>query len=74
MTALRYVVAHEDRTHFIGERGLFDGDLEQRTFRRIHRGVSQFVEVHFAQSLQTLEIVLVIRILLEELRLGEIVA
>jgi len=67
------VVAHEDRTDLVSQRGLLDRDLQQGALRRVHRRVAQLVEVHLAESLQALEVVLVVRVLDEELRLGHVV-
>ena len=74
MTTLRDVVTHEDRADLVRESSLLHGDLQQRALARVHGRVAELVEVHFTQTLQALEVILVIGVLLEELRLGCVVA
>ena len=53
--------------------GLLDCHLEQSSGLRRHRRRTQFLPVHFSEPLQSLEFLLVIRVLGEESLLGQIV-
>ncbi len=50
------VVAHQHGEDFVSDGGLFDGDLQQRALVGIHGGLPQFIRVHFAETLQPLEL------------------
>src|SRR5580704_16694174 len=67
------VVTHQDGADLVGQRGLFHVDLQQRALRRIHRRVAQLGEVHLAQALEPVEVVLVVGVLGQERRLRRVV-
>ena len=67
------VVTHEDREDLVGDGGLLDGDLQQRAPVGVHRGLAELVAVHLAEALEALELLLVVRVLGEEPRLGGVV-
>ena len=54
-------------------RGLLHVDLQQRPLARVHRRVAQLGEVHLAETLQPVEVVLVVRVLGQERRPGRVV-
>ena len=48
------VVAHQDREHLVGDRGLLDRDLQQRALRRVHGRLPELLGVHLAEALEPL--------------------
>ena len=52
---------------------LLDRDLQQRAAAGVHGGAAQLLPVHLAEALEPLELLLVVRALLEEPGLGDVV-
>ena len=73
LTPELHVLTHEHRAHFVGQRRLLYPDLKQGAFPRVHGGVAQLVEVHLPQTLQPLEVSLVVRVLSQVCVLGPVV-
>ena len=57
----------------VGQRGLLDGDLQQRAQPVFHGGDAQLLGVHLAEALQAPEVLLVVRVVAEEDVLGVVV-
>src|SRR4051812_43729106 len=54
------VVAHQYRENLIGDGCLLDRDLQQSPLRGVHGRLAQLTVVHLAETLQPLELVLLI--------------
>ena len=64
---------HSKCAKVVGDGRLLHGDLQQGSLAGVHGGVAQLRVVHFAQPLQALEFLAVVRVLEEEGRPGRVV-
>src|ERR1700688_3260713 len=67
------VVTHDHRAHVVGLDSLLHADLQERPASGVHGGIAKLAEVHLSQSLQALEVLLVVGVLGQERRPGGVV-
>src|SRR5680860_376530 len=57
------VLTHEGGNHLVGDRGVFDRDLQEVPGRRVHRGLAELPPVHLAEALEPAHLELPILVL-----------